>query len=80
MTTKLRAASFQDGAVTTAKIAADAVTAAKIPANTIGSSELDLTASYAFTGTISGAGAMEKVSSSSSTAAGITQVEITTRY
>jgi len=77
MTTKLRAASFQDGAVTTAKIAADAVTAAKIPANTIGSSELDLTASYAFTGTISGAGAMEKVSSSSSTAAGITQVEIT---
>jgi len=30
MTTKLRAASFQDGAVTTAKIAADAVTNAKI--------------------------------------------------
>ena len=55
MTTKLRAASFQDGAVTTAKIAADAVTAAKIPANAIGSSELDLTANYAFTGTVSGA-------------------------
>jgi len=54
MTTKLRAASFQDGAVTSAKIAADAVTAAKIPANAIGSSELDLTASYAFTGTITG--------------------------
>jgi len=30
MTTKLRAASFQDGAVTTAKIAADAITNAKI--------------------------------------------------
>ena len=30
MTTKLRAASFQDGAITTAKIAADAVTNAKI--------------------------------------------------
>jgi len=54
MTTKLRAASFQDNAVTTAKIAADAVTAAKIPANTIGSSEIDLTADYAFTGTITG--------------------------
>ena len=54
MTTKLRAASFQDNAVTSAKIAADAVTAAKIPANAIGSSELDLTASYAFTGTITG--------------------------
>ena len=30
MTTKLRAASFQDGAVTTAKIAADAITNSKI--------------------------------------------------
>ena len=30
MTTKLRAASFQDNAVTTAKIAADAITNAKI--------------------------------------------------
>jgi len=56
MTTRLRAASFQDNAVTTAKIAADAVTAAKIPANAIGSSELDLTASYAFSGTVTGAG------------------------
>jgi hypothetical protein len=54
MTTKLRAASFQDSAVTNAKIAADAVTAAKIPANAIGSSELDLTADYAFSGTVSG--------------------------
>ena len=77
MTTKLRAASFQDNAITTTKIAADAVTSAKIPANAIGSSELDLTASYAFTGTISGAGAMEKFSSSSATVTGVTQIEIT---
>ena len=56
MTTKLRAASFQDNAVTTAKIAPDAVTAAKIPANAVGSSELDLTANYTFTGTVAGAG------------------------
>lgn len=54
MTTKLRAASFQDNAITTAKIAADAVTSAKIPANAIGSSELDLTADYTFTGTVAG--------------------------
>ena len=44
MTTKLRTASFQN----------DAVTAAKIAANAVGSSELDLTANYAFTGTVSG--------------------------
>ena len=44
MTTKLRTASFQD----------DAVTAAKIAANAVGSSELDLTANYAFSGTITG--------------------------
>ena len=44
MTTKLRTASFQN----------DAVTAAKIAANAVGSSELDLTANYTFTGTISG--------------------------
>ena len=35
MTTKLRAASFQDSAVTTAKIAADAVTNAKIAADAV---------------------------------------------
>ena len=56
MTTRLRGRSFADGAITSAKIAADAVTADKIPANAIGSSELDLTANYAFTGTVSGAG------------------------
>ena len=42
MTTKLRTASFQDNAVTSAKIAADAITAAKIPANAIGPSEFCL--------------------------------------
>ena len=62
--TKVKSASFADNAITTAKIAADAVTSAKIaadavtsakiPANAIGASELDLTANYAFTGTITG--------------------------
>ena len=52
--TKVKTASFADNAITTAKIAADAVTSAKIPANAIGTSELDLTANYAFTGTITG--------------------------
>ena len=52
--TKVKTASFADNAITTPKIAADAVTSAKIPANAIGTSELDLTANYAFTGTITG--------------------------
>ena len=52
--TRVKSASFADNAITTAKIAADAVTSAKIPANAIGASELDLTANYAFTGTITG--------------------------
>ena len=54
MTTKIKSTSLEDNAVTTAKIASDAVTAAKIPANAIGSSELDLTANYTFTGTVAG--------------------------
>ena len=54
MTTKLRAASFQNNALTTAKIASDAVTSAKIPANAIGPSELALTEDYTFTGTVAG--------------------------
>ena len=42
MTTKLRAASFQDGAVTTAKIAADAVTNAKIAASAVTENKLNI--------------------------------------
>lgn len=72
MTTKLRAASFQDGAVTSAKIAADAVTAAKIADNAVGSSEIDLTASYAFTGTVSGTSDLVKVASSTTSQTSIT--------
>ena len=46
MTTRLRARSFADGAITAAKIAADAV----------GPSQINLGANYAFTGTVTGAG------------------------
>ena len=46
MTTKLRARSFADGAITAAKIATDAV----------GPSQINLSANYAFTGTVTGAG------------------------
>ena len=46
MTTKLRARSFADGAITAAKIATDAV----------GPSQINLGANYAFTGTVTGAG------------------------
>ena len=40
--------------ITAASLADNAVTSAKIAANQIGSSELDLTANYAFTGTVTG--------------------------
>jgi len=56
MTTRLRGRSFADGAITAAKIATDAVTADKIAANAVGSSEINLAANYAFTGTVTGAG------------------------
>ena len=75
MTTKIKSTSLEDNAVTTAKIASDAVTAAKIPANAIGNSELDLTASYAFSGTISGAGSVERISTGSA-GSGVSSIEI----
>ncbi len=46
MTTRLRGRSFADGAITAAKIATDAV----------GPSQINLSANYAFTGTVTGAG------------------------
>ena len=65
-TIALVAADIADGAVTAAKLGtnavtsdkinADAVTAAKIATDAVGSSELNLAANYAFTGTITGAG------------------------
>tara|TARA_B100002019_G_scaffold265533_1_gene255142 strand:+ start:770 stop:1477 length:708 start_codon:yes stop_codon:yes gene_type:complete len=76
MTTKLRTASFQDDAVTSAKIAADAVTAAKIPANAIGSSELDLTDNYTFTGNVAGVGSIEVISNSTTAVTGASSIEI----
>ena len=76
MTTKLRAASFQDGAVTSAKIAADAITAAKISANAIGPSELDLTGNYTFTGTVAGASSIEVISNSTTAVTDVASIEI----
>ena len=54
MTTKLRAASFQNSIIDSAMIPTNAITSAKIAENAVGSSELDLTADYTFTGAISG--------------------------
>ena len=76
MTTKLRAASFQDNAVTSAKIAADAITAAKIPANAVGPSELDLTGNYTFTGTVAGASSIKVISNSTTAVTGASSIEI----
>ena len=52
-----------------------AIKAAHIAANAVGSLELDLTASYAFTGAVTGTG-MDLVSSSSTTSAGLSALEI----
>ena len=52
------------------------VKAAHIAANAVGSSELDLTANYDFTGTVTGAGNFQKVSSVTSDATGIGMIEI----
>ena len=51
------------------------VKSSHIAANAVGSSELDLTASYAFTGTVTGTG-MDLVSSSSTTSSGLSALEI----
>ena len=51
------------------------VKTAGVTNNAIGSSQLDLTASYAFTGTVTGTG-MDLVSSSSTTSSGLSALEI----
>ena len=53
---QITTALIADDGITAAKIADDAVVSAAIGANQIGSSELNLGANYAFTGTITGAG------------------------
>ena len=48
-----------DGTTGVSLVQDDVITAAKIAANAVGASELDLTANYAFTGTVTGAGASQ---------------------
>lgn len=50
----LTGADIADGSISTAKIADTAVSTAKIADDAIGNTKLDLTANYAFTGTITG--------------------------
>ena len=66
-TVPLTANDITDGIISTAKISDDAVDNTK----------LDLTDNYAFTGTISGAGALELVSSSTATQTGLSNLQIT---
>ena len=53
-TVPLTSSDITDGIVTTAKIADTAVSTAKIADDAVGNTKLDLTANYAFTGTITG--------------------------
>ena len=66
-TVPLTSSDITDGIISTAKIANDAVDNTK----------LDLTDNYAFTGTISGASDFEKISSSTATQTGLTNLQIT---
>jgi len=50
----LTGADIADGSISTAKLADTAVSTAKIADDAIGNTKLDLTANYAFTGTITG--------------------------
>ena len=52
----ITASDITDGVISTAKLGAGAVTTAKIADDAVGNTKLDLTANYAFTGTITGAG------------------------
>ncbi len=55
-TVPLTSSDITDGIISTAKIADTAVSTAKIADDAVGNTKLDLTANYAFTGTITGAG------------------------
>ena len=54
----------------------NAVKASHIAANSIGSSELDLTDDYTFTGTVSGASSIKVISNSTTAVTGATSIEI----
>ena len=62
-------AKLADTAVSTAKIADTAISTAKIADDAVGNTKLDLTANYAFTGSITGAGGMVLVDSGNGTSA-----------
>lgn len=63
--TTIATASIADDAITSAKIADDAVVAAAIADDAVGNAAIDLTANYAFTGTITGAGNLLQTKKSS---------------
>jgi hypothetical protein len=71
----LTSADIADGSISTAKLADSAVTTAKITNDAVDNTKLDLADTYAFTGTVSGAGALKKISSQSPS--GVTSVEFT---
>ena len=50
-----------DGAISTAKLADSAVSTVKLANDAVGNTKLDLSADYAFTGTVSGAGVNNRV-------------------
>ena len=76
-------AKLADTAVSTAKIADTAISTAKIADDAVGNTKLDLTANYAFTGTITGAGAynlLQTQTASSSSTISFTSTYLNSTY
>jgi hypothetical protein len=57
----LTASDITDGVISTAKLADSSVSTAKLADDSVGNTKLDLSADYAFTGTVSGAGGLVKL-------------------
>ena len=54
----LTASDITDGVISTAKLADSSVSTAKLADDSVGNTKLDLSADFAFTGTVSGAGSL----------------------
>jgi len=75
----LTSSDIADGQITTAKIADTAVTTAKVADDAVGNTKLDLTANYAFTGTITGTKGMTLILDATISSA-VSEYDISSTY
>ncbi len=79
-TVPLTSSDITDGIISTAKIADTAVSTAKIADDAVGNTKLDLSANYAFTGNITGAGDMVLLANIDNNSVGASTFEWTMDY